>query len=304
MNTAVQPLRQAARQLIRELHLLDGRVDCCGIPLAECHLITELNRMGEATATELCDRLVLEKSTVSRLVTRLVKKGLVCAACCQDDKRSRILCLTEQGKAQAERLDQHASAQIESALGHVAPGAEDQIIEGLQAYASSLRYARLSNDYTIRPIRAGDNPAVASLLREVMTEFGITGCGSSFSDAEVDAMFEAYSAPGAAFLVIEKDGQIFGGGGFGPLQGGDDGVCELRKMYFLPALRGTGMGAKLLGILLDRARHAGYQRCYLETRHNMDQARRLYRKYGFTELDDRVGQTGHGACNRFLSLNL
>lgn len=144
MNSSVQPLRQAARQLVRELHLLDGRVDCCGIPLAECHLITELNRMGEATATELCERLVLEKSTVSRLVNRLVRKGLICAACCEDDKRARILCLTSQGRSRAELLDRHASAQVEAALGFVAPDEEARIIEGLQRYANALRQARLS----------------------------------------------------------------------------------------------------------------------------------------------------------------
>jgi putative acetyltransferase len=304
MNSAVQPLRHAARQLVRELHLLDGRVECCGIPLAECHLITELDSMGEATASELCERLVLEKSTMSRLVNRLARKGLICAACCEDDRRARILCLTSKGKAQARRLHRHANSQVESALGFVVPGQEKQIIEGLQGYARSLRHARLSSEYQIRPTRRGDNAALAAVLREVMTEFGVTGCGSSISDAEVDAMYEAYSGPGAAFFVVEKDGQIIGGGGFGPLEGGEEGVCELRKMYFLPALRGAGMGSKLLRLILDSARAAGYRWCYLETMQGMDQARRLYRKYGFKELDGRAGKTGPRVCNRFMSLNL
>lgn len=304
MSAAVQPLRHAARQLVRELHLLDGRVACCGIPLAECHLITELNRVGQATATELCERLVLEKSTVSRLVNRLVEKGFIRAASCEDDKRTRILCLTGKGKAQAERLDRHASAQVEAALGFVAPGGESSIIEGLQRYANALRSARLAGGYLVRPIEAGDNEALASVLREVMAEFGATGCGTSFSDAEVDAMFEAYSAPGCAFLVVEKDGRILGGGGFGPLAGGAEDVCELRKMYFLPELRGAGMGLRLLRLILDSARAAGYRECYLETMQGMDQALRLYRKYGFKELEARIGSTGHRVCNRFMSLNL
>ena len=37
----------------------------------------ELEILGQATAAELCDRLVLEKSKVSRLVNRLVKQGEV-----------------------------------------------------------------------------------------------------------------------------------------------------------------------------------------------------------------------------------
>jgi putative acetyltransferase len=111
-------------------------------------------------------------------------------------------------------------------------------------------------DYLIRPIRVADNPAVAGIIRQVMTEFGATGCGYSIGDAEVDAMFEAYPAPAAAFFVVERAGKVLGCGGVAPLQGGEPGVCELRKMYFLPELRGSGMGHRLLGIILERAQPA------------------------------------------------
>lgn len=304
MNTAIQAIRHATRQLVREFHLLDGRIECCGLPLAECHLITELDQMGEATAKELCERLVLEKSTMSRLVGRLVDKGLICAACCEDDKRSRILCLTAEGKEQARRLDRHAVNQVESALGFASPQEQQLILEGLDRYARSLRYARLSDGCEIRPIRPGDNEAVASVLRQVMAEFGIDGDCFPGSDAEIDAMYESYTNPEAAFFVVEKNGEILGCGGMGPLAGGDDGVCEVRKMYFLPALRGAGMGSKLLRTILDSANQAGYRHCYLETMHNMDGARALYRKHGFTELNEPLGRTGHGGCNRFMILDL
>ncbi len=48
--------------------------------------------------------------------------------------------------------------------------------------------------YKIRPIRPEDNPAVAQIIRQVMTEFGAVGCGFSIEDDEVDSMFEAYPA--------------------------------------------------------------------------------------------------------------
>ena len=41
------------------------------------------------------------------------------------------------------------------------------------------------------------------------------------------------------------DGRVVGGGGIAPLAGGDPDVCELRKMYFLPSLRGLGAGMAL-----------------------------------------------------------
>lgn len=110
-------------------------------------------------------------------------------------------------------------------------------------------------------------------------------------------MFEAYPAPEAVLFVVERDGRVLGCGGMGPLSGGGSGVCELRKMYFLPELRGTGIGTKLLELILDAAREAGYERCYLETLERMEQARHLYRKHGFETIDTPLGNTGHSGCN-------
>ncbi len=141
---------------------------------------------------------------------------------------------------------------------------------------------------------------MAEIIRTVMTEFGAVGCNYSISDPEVDAMFEAYPSPGAAFFVVEIEGRLLGCGGMGPLQDGDPGVCELRKMYFLPELRGSGMGSKLLEVILEAARTAGYTLCYLETLDHMDQARKLYRKYGFKSIDQPLGNTGHSGCNSWM----
>jgi putative acetyltransferase len=164
--------------------------------------------------------------------------------------------------------------------------------------------ANRAPEFHLRRMQQDDNPAVAVIIREVMTEFGAVGDNYSIADPEVDAMFEAYPGPDAAFFVVERDGQVLGCGGMGPLQAGPADVCELRKMYFLPELRGTGMGTKLLGVILDAARTAGYQRCYLETLGTMTGARRLYLKHGFEPIDSPLGCTGHTGCNAWMIRDL
>lgn len=148
----------------------------------------------------------------------------------------------------------------------------------------------------IRPIEKKDNTVVAEIIRQVMEEFEAVGCGYSSDDAEVDDMFGAYSAPEAAFYVVELHGRVLGCGGFGPLAGGDADTCELRKMYFRAELRGMGVGTRLLQTCLEDAAKAGYRYCYLETLDNMEQARRLYGKHGFKYLDHPMGNTGHTKC--------
>ena len=162
----------------------------------------------------------------------------------------------------------------------------------------------MSPSYSIRPITPADDLAVARIIRGVMPEFGADGPGFAIHDPEVDAMSAAYDRPGAAYFVVELDGRVQGGGGVAPLEGGPEGVCELRKMYFLPALRGLGAGAALMQRCLDQARALGFRQVYLETLRGMDAAQKLYERTGFRRLDGPLGATGHFGCNRFYLLDL
>jgi len=143
--------------------------------------------------------------------------------------------------------------------------------------------------YRIRPITPQDDARVAWIIRTVMPEFGADGPGFAIHDPEVEHMSVAYGVPGAAYFVIEVGDEVLGGGGIAPLAGGPDGVCELRKMYFLPELRGKGMG---------------FTRCYLETLTGMDAAQRLYDKAGFSKLCGPLGATGHHGCDRWYAKEL
>ena len=160
------------------------------------------------------------------------------------------------------------------------------------------------SDFTIRPIQARDDAAIAAIIRTVMPEFGATGCGFAINDPEVDWMHRAYSRPRCAYFVVEREGRVVGGGGVAPLDGGDEDVCELRKMYFLPEARGIGAGAAMMDRCLAAAREIGFRRCYLETLTGMDAAMRLYERTGFRRIDGPLGATGHGGCNTFYLLDL
>ncbi|MEO5621806.1 MAG: GNAT family N-acetyltransferase [Dokdonella sp.] len=156
-----------------------------------------------------------------------------------------------------------------------------------------------TSPFTIRPIETRDDPAIAAIIRSVMPEFGADGPGFAIHDAEVAAMSAAYSAPRCAYFVVEIEGKVCGGGGIAPLEAGDRATCELRKMYFLPALRGRGAGRTLIEHCMAAAHACGFTRCYLETLTGMDAAQALYLASGFERIGHPVGATGHHGCNRF-----
>jgi putative acetyltransferase len=153
--------------------------------------------------------------------------------------------------------------------------------------------------FTIRPIEPRDDARVAEIIRTVMPEFGAKGPGFAIMDPEVDAMCATYREPRSAYFVVELDGTVQGGGGVAHLNGAEPDLCELRKMYFLPSLRGKGAGAALIQRCLDAARGFGFRRCYLETLTGMDKAQALYERTGFHRIPASMGATGHFGCNRF-----
>jgi GNAT superfamily N-acetyltransferase len=156
----------------------------------------------------------------------------------------------------------------------------------------------------IRPIEPRDDTQVAAVIRAVMPEFGADGPGFAIHDPEVDHMSAAYAGGRKAYFVVEIDGHVVGGAGIAPLEGGDAVTCELRKMYFLPAARGTGAASRLMRQCLDAARREGFTRCYLETLTGMDAAQAVYLRHGFTRINAPMGGTGHFACDRFFLRSL
>lgn len=148
----------------------------------------------------------------------------------------------------------------------------------------------------IREIQPGDNRAVERIIRVCLKEFGGDRKGTAWCDPDLGRFSEIYSRPGCKYWVaVDEAGAVVGGSGIGPLAG-VEGVCELQKMYCLPAARGTGIAHRLMTRCLDYARTA-YRICYLETFSNMLAARKFYTRHGFTRLDAPMGGTGHFSCD-------
>jgi len=160
------------------------------------------------------------------------------------------------------------------------------------------------NNFKIREIKPEDNPKIAQAIRHVLIEFGVPKVGTAYADKILDTLFEAYQFEKAIYYVIEKDGEIFGGAGIKQLDNYVGNVCELQKMYFLPKARGIGFGSIMMGICLQKAKEYGFEQCYLETLPYMEDARKLYRKVGFKDLDVPMGDTGHYSCNLWMLKDL
>jgi putative acetyltransferase len=157
---------------------------------------------------------------------------------------------------------------------------------------------------TLRPIQQSDNPFLAKIVRDTLTEFGANHPGTVYYDDTTDALYELFQKKGAAYFVAEIDNEIVGGGGIYPTQGLPEDTCELVKMYLLPKARGTGLGRTLIERSIAFAKETGYKSVYLESMPELKQALKVYAKFGFDYLKGPMGNSGHTGCSLWMLKSL
>jgi putative acetyltransferase len=225
-DSFVRDLRHTSRQLVRALGFMQGRMGDSGCTAAQCHALIELGAAGRLTTGELAQRLEVDKSTASRTVRPLLERELVRAETDPGDQRARPLRLTGAGQRLLEGLHAAADAQVSGALALLGEEERAAVLRGVSLYERALHRAKVLAEVVMRPIEPRDDPAMAAIIRGVMTEFGAVGCGFSINDPEVDGMSAAYAGPRQAYWVVEKSGALVAGAGIASLVGSDrDDVC-------------------------------------------------------------------------------
>lgn len=99
--------------------------------------------------------------------------------------------------------------------------------------------------------------------------------------------------PEIRFLVARVSGHAVGCGALW-VHAGDYG--EIKRMYASPAVRGQGIGYRLLAEIEQLARAEGLSVLRLETGNRSDEALRLYRRAGFVPRGPFGDYADHEAC--------
>lgn len=134
----------------------------------------------------------------------------------------------------------------------------------------------------IRGATNRDTERIKTLVFGVLAEYGWTA-GQRSTDSDLDDIEGDYLRPGGLFELIEDaQGNLLGTVGLYPL---NSEVCELRKMYFIPEIRGRGLGKRILERMVESARRLGFKRIELETASVLKAAAHLYTSYGFKPME-------------------
>ncbi|MGQ9532094.1 MAG: MarR family winged helix-turn-helix transcriptional regulator [Desulfotomaculales bacterium] len=135
-----EELRDKARRIRDLLHgvtrnlrrYIFSEIAGCGLTVPQLFLVQELQTRPGLTLTELSERLGLSKSTVSGMVDRLLRRGVITRRRSETDRRVAHLYLAPCLLEQASRLTVLKENYLARLLNRLEPGEVDEIIAALE----------------------------------------------------------------------------------------------------------------------------------------------------------------------------
>lgn len=127
-------------QLVQDFGLLANDRTPCGedLSVTQAHALTMLYRDAPLSQQELAERLRLEKSTVSRMVDDLETKSWVERCICDDDRRQKLIHLTESGRKRADSVSGARLNHFEAILDQIPENERNSVHESLKTLRDAI----------------------------------------------------------------------------------------------------------------------------------------------------------------------
>jgi len=138
-GTLVRSLRAQLRVLEREIgRSLATQTDCCGVTMAQCHILLELDGAGCVNLKTLSERMELDKSTLSRTVDALVGLELVSRGEDPANRRQQIICLSDAGTLWVADVHRRCDAFYQRLLERIPAAKHGAVLESVSLLARSM----------------------------------------------------------------------------------------------------------------------------------------------------------------------
>ncbi len=297
ISSLVSDIRSASRDLVREFGLMNRTVAGTDLSVSAVHAIIEIGRVEGLSSKHLCEKLLLEKSTVSRLVKSLVDREEIDEVRSKEDARIKYLHLTRRGRKTLRAIDEFAETQVSGALDRLDDRSRRRVLNGLRDYSTALKAASRPHDRP-RPldridIKTGYAPAIIGRVIEMFQSYMSEhfGFGAGFEAriaADLAEFVTRIDASRNEIWRAEMNGGIVGSIS---IDGEDlgDGLAHLRWFVVGDGLRGGGAGKALLSRALEFCDERGFRETHLWTVKGLDAARKLYESHGFELADEYFG---------------
>ncbi|MTI43516.1 MarR family transcriptional regulator with acetyltransferase activity [Roseibium hamelinense] len=291
----VSSIRAASREMVRELGFLGKTIAGTDMSASAVHMLIEIGNTPGVTAKALSERLRLEKSSVSRMLKSLEKRGEISVRTLDTDKRASGLHLTDQGTRTYEAINAFGDAQVRGALSRLAGSSGLTVAKSLADYAAALSRTdeRPRREPVSWQITEGYQTGMIGDIAAMhgRTHGAIVGTGPAFETVVAAGLSEFASRMDRPFnnsWSVVEDGRVVASISID----GEDlegNVAHLRWFILQDRLRGKGLGRELLSRALAHVDELGFDETWLWTLKGLDPARRLYERNGFVLTDEYLG---------------
>ncbi|MDG9971936.1 helix-turn-helix domain-containing GNAT family N-acetyltransferase [Achromobacter mucicolens] len=293
---SIDEIRSASRTIVRELGFMRPTLAGTAYSASAVHALLEIDAQGGVAAAHLVTALGLEKSSVSRMLAKLIAAGDIAESASAEDARLKQLTLTGQGKALVKKIHAYGRNQVTSAMAHLNPSQQQAVAQGLSEYARALKASRGAQAAAARDtvqIVPGYRPGLVGRVAEMHAAFYSrhSGFGQFFESQVATGMAEfvgRLSEPcNGVWTAIQNDRIV----GSIATDGQDLGNRQAHLRWFIldDGCRGSGTGRKLIGAALDFCDRFGFSACQLWTFKGLDAARKLYESVGFKLVHEEDG---------------
>lgn len=256
-----------------EQHILDS-----GYSLTEARVIFEISKTEHCTANQLSAILKIDRSYMSRIITKFEKHGLIIRNTSKMDSRNIEIRLSEKGIDIFHKLDKRSNEQIQEILKKLNNEECEKIRDAMNNIKKYLTIA--TTDLSIRPYRKADVEYVIDRqlsLYETERQF-TSEVWKKYLTQGVLTLVDKFNSEKDCMFILECNGNPAGCVAITHTQ---KDSAQFRYFFLEPELRGLGAGRRLLDMALSFCEEKGYKHVFLWTVSTQEAARNLYKKAGF-----------------------
>lgn len=286
-DSLIEQIRSSSRLMVRELGFMQPTLAATQYSPSAVHSLVEIEKHGALTAAQLVEILGLEKSSVSRMLAKLVSSGELDELPSELDARSKKLSLSAQGIRTVRDINAYGAARVVDALRHLDVQQQRVVADGLSAYAGALKACRNTESaHAEIAIVSGYQPGMIGRIAEMHGlyyaehhQFG------HFFEGKVAAGLAEFAGrlnhdANQIWLAL-RGNQIVGSVAIDGQDLGDN-QAHLRWFILDEACQGAGVGRKLIGEAMAFCDARNFAATQLWTFNGLNAARRLYENFGFT----------------------
>ena len=280
----IEAVRAFNRFYTRRIGALNEGLLDSPLTLTEVRVLYEIAHGDRPTAAEIGALLQLDAGYLSRILRAFHRRGLLRRTRSDTDGRAHHLSLTAKGHQLFDPLDARARDEVASILEPVPRPDQERLIGAMQTIRGILEPPpprdRAADNVTLRRHRPGDMGWIVHRHGALyFQEYGWDETFEGLVAGIVSTFIAKYDPDVDRCWIAERDGAILGSVF---LVRRSKTIGQLRLLFVEPSARGLGLGNRLVTECIDFARRVGYRKMMLWTHSNLEAARHIYIRKGFT----------------------